>query len=299
MGPTIQLFTAALVMGQAPVVVETHPARNCTCQKATSGPVVAQPEFVNETRTTSWWSWRSGGPGAGSITSGAPTTVVSTPNGPVAVSEPYRGPIQEPSWIDNRPILGRIKGWFNRNDNYSSGRYGAPMIRIDPAPGGTGPVAAPSASGIEYHRRLPTTNEPPLAAPAPLPKITTPDAAAPLPSAPTAPAGDKPLQIEVEPLSFRPAGSSGRGLVTASATAPASAAPSPDAGSSAISPRFVDKVGQPGDYSWITGQIEVRGGTYIIHYATPDTIDTYGGRLELSSAQPLTEVRHGDLVSVH
>ena len=71
------------------------------------------------------------------------------------------------------------------------------------------------------------------------------------------------------------------------------------ANTGAISPRFVSKVGQPGDYSWITGQLEVRGSTYVLHYATPDTVDRFGGKIALQPEGKLDNLRNGDLVSAH
>ena len=66
-----------------------------------------------------------------------------------------------------------------------------------------------------------------------------------------------------------------------------------------ISPRFVEKVGQPGDYSWITGQLEIRGNTYILHYATPETIDRFGGSIVLGGIHDASNLHNGDLVSAH
>jgi hypothetical protein len=82
-------------------------------------------------------------------------------------------------------------------------------------------------------------------------------------------------------------------------TVPAPVASTVSSRPSSISARFTNKVGQPGDYSWITGQLEIRNGTAILHYATPDTIDRYNGSLVLASGADLSKLRSGDLVSAH
>lgn len=275
MGHSLSLLTAALLMGQTPLP-QSH-GKNCSCNKATQGYIAAQPEYFSEAQPIGWF--RRG-------TSSSATT------SEWRSGAEWRSSNSEGSWIDNRPVLSRVKNWFGRGDN-------APAS-MEPLPGQT-VIIQPSATGQDYYRRLPTTNEPPLggvpAQPVVRPERTAPSSPRP---APAAPPSEKPLTIEVEPIEFRPAGQ-------AKGTAPAMVAPSPSskamesasARPNPISARFVSKVGQPGDYSWITGQLEVRNGTAILHYATPDTVDRYNGSLVLATSEAnLRNVRSGDLVSV-
>ena len=65
-----------------------------------------------------------------------------------------------------------------------------------------------------------------------------------------------------------------------------------------ISPELVTKVGHETDYSWITGQLRIENGRYVIHYAAPEVIDTHNGSLVLSSERDLRGFQDGDFVSV-
>jgi hypothetical protein len=203
------------------------------------------------------------------------------------------------SWIDNRPVLSRIKGWFNRGDN-SNTNTNMRTERIEPIPTPTrGEVILEPGAGVpETYRRLPTTNEPPLAAPVPAPAAPRNIAPTPIRPVPVAPSVENPPVIEIEPISFRPAGQA-RGVVNAAQTAEVSKTSEVSQRHNPISPRFTEKVGQPGDYSWITGQLEIRGNSFILHYATPETIDRFGGNIVLSGVRAANDLRSGDLVSAH
>jgi len=271
-GHSLSLLTAALLVGQTPVYQSQ--GKSCSCNKATQGYITAQPDYVWETQPVGWVKrgssstseWRS--------------------------SSEWHGQTSEASWIDNRPVLSRMRNWFNRNDNAPS--------RTEPSSAqpviGQPVIVSPNGSGQEYYRRLPTTNEPPLnvtpAQPAGRSERISP-ASRPMPVAP-APQPGRPLTIEVEPIQFRPAGAAPMTVAPAPASSQAaSTRPNP------ISARFTNKVGQPGDYSWITGQLEVRNGMAIVHYATPETVDRYNGSLVLATDADLSRLRSGDLVSVH
>ena len=65
-----------------------------------------------------------------------------------------------------------------------------------------------------------------------------------------------------------------------------------------ISPELVGKVGHETDYSWITGQLRIENGRYVIHYAAPEVIDAHNGSLVLSSDRDLRGFQDGDFVSV-
>lgn len=271
MGHSLSLLTAALLVGQTPLP-QPH-GKNCNCNKATQGYIAAQPEYIYETQPVSWLSLR-----------GSSTMTTSE----------WRGSTSETSWIDNRPVLSRVKNWFGRGDNGPQRMETAPM---------TGPtvIMQPSATGQEYYRRLPTTNEPPLGA-VPAQPAVRPERVAPssLRPAPLAPQSEKPLTIEVEPIDFRPAGQAKGTAPVIVTPAPVSsmAQVAPSTRPNPISPRLVNKVGQPGDYSWITGQLEIRNGTAMVHYATPETVDRYDGTLVLATDANLSNFRSGDLVSV-
>ena len=68
---------------------------------------------------------------------------------------------------------------------------------------------------------------------------------------------------------------------------------------SPILPQLADKIGRDDRFEWITGQLEVEAGGYFLYYATPDTVDTYDGRVSLHPQQlDMSSYRRGDLVSV-
>jgi hypothetical protein len=258
-GHSLSLLTAAVLLGQAPV----SDSRNCDC-KTTSrgGRLIAQPVM---TESRGWSSgWRS-----------------STPT-----DTTWRGGSSGGGWVENRPILSRIRSWLGRDDE--------PAIMQEAMPAaGRGHVVINDVPATQNYRRLPTASEPPLSAPV---QRVIPGAVRPAPAVPTAapaaaPTSDVPL-VEVEPISFRPAGQA-KGVQPAVATTTAPQR------TGVLQERFVNKVGQPGDYSWITGQLEIKGHTYVLHYATPDTVDRYHGSLILYPEGDMSKLRDGDLVSAH
>jgi len=258
-GHSLTLLAAALLTGQT---VDSN-GRTCPCNKAVQGTISAQPEYTSETR---WTSWRN---------SSSSTTTTQTWR---STSEPSRGP------------LSRIRNIFGRGDNAT-----VKTETIQPSSNGGTVVVQPASQAADVYRRLPTSSEPPLGnAPVNTPKRVEPASQKP---AQFAPPTEKPLTIEVEPIEFRPAGTM-KDAHTAQVI-PIATNAIPSNRTNAISPRFVNKVGQPGDYSWITGQLEVRGGQYILHYATPDTVDRHGGSIVLATDASMSSLRNGDLVSVH
>jgi len=273
MGQSINLLAAALLLGQGQVA---PPSKNCACQKQSGGRVVAQPTLATEPRA---WSATSEGGWRTTTTSGG-------------------------RWIDNRPILSKMRNWFRSDDE-------AEMTTQEFVQPGQGRVIAPSTAGGDY-RPLPTITEPPLTESVKSPRRVAPAVVRPAPTTPTKPAAAAPLPtvkdapvLEIEPLSFRPAGKDAAKDTAKQPATPTIAeivvsdasAAQPKERNGAISPRFVNKVGQPGDYSWITGQLEIRGNTYVLHYATPDTVDRFGGKLVLQG--DIGNLRNGDLVTAH
>lgn len=65
-----------------------------------------------------------------------------------------------------------------------------------------------------------------------------------------------------------------------------------------IRPAFATKVGRDEKFAWITGQLEVENGSYVLYYATPDTVDQYEGRLVLQPQVDMKQFRPGDLITV-
>jgi hypothetical protein len=73
------------------------------------------------------------------------------------------------------------------------------------------------------------------------------------------------------------------------------------AGATVVSPlqsALANKVGRDERFAWITGQLEVENGTFVIYYATPDTVDQYHGRLALQTQGDMSQFQRGDLVTV-
>jgi hypothetical protein len=269
-GHSISMLTAALLVGQ---VAPTTPAgKDCSCQKGVSGRIFAQPAVSAEAPRTATWRNASGG-----------------------------------SWIDNRPVLSRIRNFFRDDDDMTivgQPEFVEPVQTAQPERNRLFRNASNSKTTV-HPSPLPTFVEPRVGEP-----VGTPRSVAPAEVRP-APAGQDLPKITVEPISFRAAGAKGQttkesagsndnvpteaGVVAdrlvSSETAPRNLG--------AIKEKFVNKVGQPGDYSWITGQIEIRGGAYILHYATPDTVDRFGGSIVVVPQAEPRDIRSGDLVSAH
>lgn len=66
-----------------------------------------------------------------------------------------------------------------------------------------------------------------------------------------------------------------------------------------ILPKFAAKIGHEDDFSWVTGQLQHENGTWVIYYATPETVDRYEGKLLLHPAGDMANLQSGDLVSAH
>ncbi len=227
MGHSFTMMTALLL---AQTAAPEDNGKSCPCkngvQSGSQTRTVTLPDGTTETRTTSWWSWRGS---ASTTSSTAPTPVpasaVPANAGPLntgtttATDSGWR-PVNSPqgSWIDNRPVLSRIKGWFNRGDNTNTNMR---TERMEPVPGPMRGevIIEPAAIAPESFRRLPTTNEPPLGTPVPMPAAPRNTAPTPIRPVPVAPSSDNPPIIEIEPISFRPAGQT-RGVVTAAVVQP-------------------------------------------------------------------------------
>jgi hypothetical protein len=65
-----------------------------------------------------------------------------------------------------------------------------------------------------------------------------------------------------------------------------------------LRPALANKVGRDDKFAWITGQLEIENGTYVIYYATPETIDPHNGRLVLAPQIDMKQFRPGDLITV-
>ena len=273
MGHSLTLLTAALLAGQT---VDSN-GKTCPCNKAAQGTIVAQPEFTTESRAA-WWNWRS---------SSSSTTTTQT----------WRSTTSEPSATENRPVLSRIRNFFGRGDNAT-----VKTETIQPRNGQT-VIVQPAPQTTDVYRKLPTNSEPPLGTvPVITPKRVEPSSLKPAQVAPTS---EQPLTVEIEPIEFRAAGQAKGSSApqptgdVVSTSAPMATSAMPSSRPNPISARFVNKVGQPGDYSWITGQLEIRGGQYFLHYATPETVDRLGGSVMLAVTGNMSAFRNGDLVSAH
>ena len=167
-----------------------------------------------------------------------------------------------------RPILSRIQGWFGKRKD-TSGAINTietpppPLIAPSPSP------AMPPATGnggvqapSEFPRRMPATFK-----------------------EPTSSKEARPLPIS-EPLS--PA---------ALQTLPTQALPTPV--KTPILPANANRIGRDEKFEWVTGQIEMEKGQYVLYYATPETVDPHHGRLVLNPNKvDLRSFRSGDLISV-
>lgn len=88
----------------------------------------------------------------------------------------------------------------------------------------------------------------------------------------------KPQPKNLAPINFRSQGGNSKGSVSAA---------------------MADKVGHEADFSWITGQLRRDNGRWTIHFATPETVDRYNGRLPIAPGPDMSRFEEGDLVTAH
>jgi hypothetical protein len=68
---------------------------------------------------------------------------------------------------------------------------------------------------------------------------------------------------------------------------------------SPILPQLAKHIGRDEKFEWITGQLEIERGSFVLYYATPDTVDTYHGRIVIQPQKvDMQQFRRGDLISV-
>lgn len=274
-GSTFTILAAGLLVAQSaasgPAPIPTNaptndPSKPCNCQKnATQGYV--QPVAV--------------APSAGSGSPGL-----------------FRGLFKgdESVVTEERPtIFSRIGGIFKKNDAAQP----APIYSNEP------PVEAPRPGPFRMMQRLPAgqpTNEPgALSIPANAPPATTQIPPAPVKYTAVPPGQPAPAPVVVPQSAptttpaIKPVSATG---TTVSGTNVIKTTDLPPSRPNRISPDLVNKVGHETDYSWITGQLHIEGGFYVIHYATPEVIDQYNGSLVLTADRDLRGFQDGDFVSV-
>lgn len=203
-------------------------------------------------------------------------------SGPVQVIGPTQtsggsytgGSVQQQMYVSppiesapRRPFLTRLRSWLGGESssevrmegNVADPRSNTPYIHV------------PAAPQQEYPRRMPTVTNAP---------------ATPAPQSSAVPAG-QPVSVQTA----QPAPSAGQISATTADIARTNR-------STPLRPQVANKVGRDDKFAWITGQLEVEHGTYVIYYATPETIDQYHGRLVLQPAVDMKQYRPGDLVTV-
>lgn len=187
-------------------------------------------------------------------------TITYPANQPLVVEEV---PAARQGW--SWPVLTKIGGMFKREE-----RFEAPVV----APKGTTtrtyqtappPLAEPvktAPSQPDIPRRMPTTSNKDLTLP---PAETRP---APVPNAQAA-----------------------QHIATVTHQLPVAKTKSP------ILPQLANKIGRDEKFEWVTGQLENENGTWVLYYATPETVDPHHGRVVLQTKANLSAFRRGDLVS--
>jgi hypothetical protein len=215
------------------------------------------------------------------VTSGPPQTsskVYVYNNGVlVPYNDAQKGALfgQQPTTTESHhPILTKIHGWFKRGNNNNSTSNRINTSETPPPPT--------------------IISEPPLGQPAGklLPPITSP------PATPSTNPGDFPRKM---PTTIQ---SSTRSIdanvqVKGDTISPAGLQSLPTPAKTPILPSNANRVGRDEKFEWITGQIEMEKGQYVLYYATPETVDTYHGRIQLSAQKvDMHGFSSGDLISV-
>lgn len=182
--------------------------------------------------------------------------------------------------------MTKLQSWFGRKESQEppvQRQTGQPQIQTQPQPlpqTFSQPLPLPQPRGTVIIEGVPTSN------PSVLPANPTPlDFPKKLPSS-----SQNGLRKELPVTSVQPAG---KPLQQTTLQLPASNVKSP------ILPALANKIGRDEKFEWVTGQLEFEGGSHVLYYATPETIDTYNGRLVMHSQQvDMNSFRRGDLVSV-
>jgi hypothetical protein len=168
---------------------------------------------------------------------------------------------ESPRSESRHPILHRIHGWFGKRNNNTIPSGTATTIETAPPP-----LITPNAGAVKDN------------------------VAPPMPPA-AAPTGDYPRKM---PLSFGPP------APIIETVSPAAMKSLPTPAHTPILPGNLNRVGRDEKFEWVTGQLEMEKGQYVLYYATPETVDPHHGRIVLN---PMTvdmrRFHSGDLISVH
>jgi hypothetical protein len=180
-------------------------------------------------------------------------------------------PWANPPETNKRPILTKIQGWFGKRDS------------------------APPAGAIyspEPTTRIITT-----------PSVMPPAQTSPPPLSPSSAVSPNDVPKKMPPITNKtskvapgtevmvvPNGET----VSTVALKPAATV----AAKGSILPGNVERIGRDEKFAWVTGQLEVENGHYVLIYATPETVDPYHGKIALSAGKvDLRAFRSGDLIS--
>jgi hypothetical protein len=183
---------------------------------------------------------------------------------------------------NSTPILSKIKSWFKRGDDAPPNIIGGknPINFNEKAP--TPPVEF-STPTAELPKKLPTSQsftpknevlviQPKTGTEAPkieMPKTETPKVETPKTVAPKA--------ETVSKVSYKTAAGA----------------------SSPILPINANRIGRDDKFEWVTGQLEIEKGHFILYYATPETVDAHHGRIQLNPQKvDMRQFQNGDLVSM-
>jgi hypothetical protein len=198
----------------------------------------------------------------------APPTLPATPSTSSAAQAPQRGPIISFFMREDRPVLSKISSWFRRDPSEPPPATPTKgLLQREPIAVPTVPTPTPPASS-DFPRRLPNPSS----------KATAPTADVAKETA-TPVKGAEPSKELVQ--------------TTAQQASAVKAAKSP------IRAQFANKIGRDEKFDWITGQLELENGSYVLYYSTPETVDKYHGRIVLQPQDVnMKELHRGDLVSV-
>jgi hypothetical protein len=178
-----------------------------------------------------------------------------------------------PVVTERSTILSRIQGFFGKKSEVET---------VEPAPIVMQQQVDPSQPGpFRLMQRLPAGPQPSGN------NLGVPITPAPLPAAPAK---------VLLPISYQGVPPSEASDVLNAGATQSSVVPS--TGPSRISQDLIGKVGHETDYSWITGQLRVENGSYVIHYAAPDVVDAHHGSVVLTSEREIRGFQDGDFVSI-
>lgn len=201
----------------------------------------------------------------------------------------------------SRPILTKIRSWFRPGADappHTIGGNDSPKATFKPIAPIAPAVETPAAPPVDLPRKLPSSQ---AFTPKNEVRVIQQQASTGKPKTVESKAASLNVEMPIvdapkveTPKADAPKTETPKAEVVSSVSLKATpSAPTP------ILPVNANRIGRDEKFEWVTGQLEIEKGRFVLYYATPETVDTHHGRIQLSPQKiDMTQFRNGDLVSV-